>query len=58
MSISLAKNEEQLTNEIMGKISLAKDKENLNKHVVSLSKTVVNLSKKSEVDLGILRAKR
>ena len=57
MSISLAKNEEQLTNEIMGKISLAKDKENLNKHVVSLSKTVVNLSKKSDVDLGILRAK-
>ena len=55
--IELKKNEEQLTNEVMGKISLSKDKVNLEKHVVSLSKTVVDLSKKNGVDLGDLRAK-
>ena len=51
------KTEEQLTNEIMGKISLSKDKVNLEKHVVNLSKCVVDLSKKSGVNLGSARAK-
>ena len=55
--VVLKKNEEQLKNELMGKISLSKDKVNLEKHVVSLSKTVVSLSKKSGVDLGSMRAK-
>lgn len=55
--IELKKNEEQLTNEVMGKISLSKDKVNLEKHVVNLSKTVVDLSKKNGVDLGDTRAK-
>lgn len=55
--IELKKNEEQLTNEVMSKISLSKDKVNLEKHVVSLSKTVVDLSKKNGVDLGDTRAK-
>lgn len=47
----------QLSDRIMGKISLSKDRVNLEKHVVSLSKTVVDLSKKSGVDLGNIRAK-
>ena len=55
--LNLKKNEEQLTNEVMGKISLSKDKENLEKHVVSLSKCVIDLSKKSNVDLGDVKAK-
>ena len=55
--IQLRKNEEELAQEVMGKISLSKDKANLEKHVVSLSKTVVNLSKKSGVDLGSTSAK-
>ena len=55
--ITLKKNEEQLTNEVMGKISLSKDKENLKKHVVSLSKCVIDLSKKSNIDLGDIKAK-
>lgn len=55
--VVLKKTEEQLTKEVMGKISLSKDKVNLEKHVVNLSKTVVNLSKKSGVDLGSTRAK-
>lgn len=55
--VELKKSEEQLTKEVMGKISLSKDKVNLEKHVVSLSKTVVNLSKKSGVDLGSTSAK-
>ena len=36
--IELKKNEEELTQEVMGKISLSKDKVNLEKHVVNLSK--------------------
>ena len=55
--IELKKNEEELTQEVMGKISLSKDKVNLEKHVVNLSKCVVNLSKKSGVDLGSTSAK-
>lgn len=55
--IELKKNEEELTKEVMGKISLSKDKAKLEKHVVNLSKTVVNLSKKSGVDLGSTSAK-
>lgn len=57
MAINLSKNEQQLTNEVMGKISLSKDKVNLEKHVINLSKTVIDLSKKSDVDLSILTAK-
>lgn len=55
--IELKKNEEELTKEVMGKISLSKDKAKLEKHVVSLSKTVVDLSKRNEVDLGSTSAK-
>ncbi len=55
--VSLKKTEKQLTNELMGKISLTKDKAKLEKHVVSLSKCVVNLSKNQKVDLGAIRAK-
>ena len=55
--IELKKNEEQLTNEVMGKINLSKDKLNLEKHVVNLSKAVVDLSKKNDVDLGNIKAK-
>jgi hypothetical protein len=55
--INLEKNEEQLRDSVMNKISLSKDKVKLEKHVVSLSKCVVNLSKKSEVDLGSVRAR-
>lgn len=45
--VQLRKNEEELAHEMMGKISLSKDKVNLEKHVVSLSKCVVDLSKKT-----------
>ena len=55
--VVLRKNEEELTKEVMNKISLSKDKANLEKHVVSLSKCVVDLSKKSGIDLGSTRAK-
>ena len=55
--VDLKKNEEQLTSEVMSKITLSKDKVNLEKHVVSLSKTVVDLSKKSGVDLGDTKAR-
>lgn len=55
--IELKKNETELTNEVMGKISLSKDKQNLEKHVVNLSKTIVNLSKKTNVDIGDIKAK-
>ena len=51
------KNENELTQELMGKISLSKDKVNLEKHVVNLSKCVVDLSKRSGVNLGSTRAK-
>jgi len=49
--------EKQVTDKMMGKISLSKDKVNLEKHVVNLSKTVVDLSKKNNVDLGNIHAK-
>lgn len=49
--------EEELTQKIMGKISLSKDKANLEKHVVNLSKCVVNLSKENGVNLDSIRAK-
>ncbi len=55
--VVLRKNEEELAQELMGKISLSKDKVNLEKHVVNLTKCVVDLSKKSGVDLGSTRAK-
>ena len=55
--VSLLKTEEQLTSELMGKISLSKDKEKLGSHVVNLSKCVVDLSKKSGIDLGSTSAK-
>ncbi|MCI9140396.1 MAG: VWA domain-containing protein [Lachnospiraceae bacterium] len=55
--VQLRKNEEELTKEIMGKISLSKDKVNLEKHVVNLTKCVVDLSKKSNIDLGSAKAK-
>lgn len=54
--VTLKKNEEQLTNEIMSKINLSKDKKNLESHVVNLSKCLVNLSKKVNVDLGDVKA--
>ena len=57
MAINLTKTEEQLTSEVMGKINLSKDKEVLEKHVVNLSKCLVNLSKKAEVDLGDVKAR-
>lgn len=55
--VELRKNEEELAQEVLGKISLSKDKINLEKHVVNLSKCVVDLSKKSGVDLGSTNAK-
>ena len=44
--VNLRKNEEELAQEVMGKINLTKDKVNLEKHVVNLSKCVVNLSER------------
>ena len=55
--ISLEKTEDELTRDVMQKISLAKDKEKLEHHVISLSKCVVDLRKKHGVDLGSTRAK-
>ena len=55
--VELKKTEEELTKEMMGKISLSKDKAKLEKHVVNLSKCVVDLSEKSNIDLGSTRAK-
>ena len=54
--LDLTKTEEQLTNEVMSKITLSKDKSKFNNSVVSLSKTIIDLSKKSEVDLGNTKA--
>ena len=56
-SARLKKTEEELTNEVMGKISLSKDREKLGQHVVSLSKCMVSLSKNTKIDLGNMRAK-
>ena len=55
--VSLVKNEKELTQNVMEKISLSKDKANLEKHVVSLSKTVKNLREKTGFDLGSVSAK-
>lgn len=55
--VNLTKSEQQLTSELMGKINLSKDKELLEKHVINLSKTVVNLSKEADVDLGNKKAR-
>ena len=55
--INLQKNEQELTSSVMSKISLSKDKDKLEGHVVNLSKCVVDLSKKAEVDLGATRAR-
>lgn len=55
--ISIKKNEQELTNEVMNKINLSKDKENLEKHVINLSKCVVDISKKANIDLGDIKAK-
>lgn len=49
--------EKKLTDKMMGKISLSKDKVNLEKHVVSLSKCAAGLSVKNGVDLGGLVAR-
>lgn len=54
--LNLTKTEEQLTNEVMNKISLSKDKSKFNNSVINLSKTIIDLSKKSEVDLGNTKA--
>lgn len=54
--VELKKNEQELTESIMGKINLAKDKEKLGSSVVNLSKCVVNLSKKAGVDIGSTQA--
>lgn len=54
--VELKKNEQELTNEVMSKINLAKDKERLGSSVVNLSKCVVDLSKKSGVDIGSTQA--
>lgn len=48
--ISLLKSEEEITKVSLSKLSNADD--NMKKHVVNLSKTLVNLSKSSGVDLG------
>lgn len=50
--ITLKKTEEQLTNEVMGKISLSKDKDRLGNNVVNLSKAIINLSKEKQVDIS------
>lgn len=57
MAINLTKNEEQLTNEIMSKINLSKDKEALGGYVLNLSKSIINLSKKADIDIGNVRAR-
>ena len=52
-----SKTEDELTQKVMGKISLSKDKVNLEKHVVNLSKCIVDLGKKSGVALGSTKAR-
>ena len=56
MAINLTKTEEQLTQDMMSRLSLEKDKEMLGGNVVSLSKTIINLSKEANVDLGAIKA--
>lgn len=55
--INLTKEEQAQADKVMGKISLDKDKAALKGHVESLSKCMVNLSKKTSVDLGELKAR-
>ena len=43
--MNFVKNEEQIANDMLNKISLVKDKEAMKGNVVELSKAVVNLSK-------------
>lgn len=50
--INLTKEQQQQYDKISSKISLAKDKDNLDGYVVNLSKCIVDLGKKSNVDLG------
>lgn len=54
--VELKKNEQELTAEIMGKVNLSKDKQALESKVVNLSKCIVNLSKKANVDIGSTEA--
>lgn len=54
--VNLTKTEQQLTDGMMSKLSLSKDKDVLGGNVVSLSKTIVNLSKEANVDLGMVKA--
>lgn len=49
--INLNKDEQAQYDKVMGKISLSKDKDILGNHVVNLSKCMVDLSKKAQVDL-------
>ena len=56
MAINLAKTEEQLADEVLGKVGNEEHKVRLSKSVVNLSKTVVDLSKKAQVDLGAVQA--
>lgn len=49
--MNFVKNEEQLANDMLNKISLVKDKEAMKGNVVELSKAVVNLSKEKNFDL-------
>lgn len=55
--INLSKNEEQLAQSMKAKVNLSKDKDKLEKHIVSLSKSVVNLSKQSGIDIGEHKAR-
>lgn len=54
--VELRKNEQELTAEIMDKVNLSKDKQVLESKVVNLSKCIVNLSKKANVDIGSTEA--
>ncbi len=56
VSVPAENNQQQFTDKIMGKISLSKDKINLEKHVVSLSKCVNDLNQRSGIDLGGIMA--
>lgn len=51
------KSEDELTQEVMCKISLSKDKANLGKHVVNLSKCIVYLEDENDVNLSSTNAK-
>lgn len=54
--INLTKTEQQLTDGMMSKLSLEKDREILGGNIVNLSKTMINLSKEANVDLGAIQA--